>query len=128
MGQTNSEELRIQKLIARYLQFHSPLTDSKSHLDEDSLNAFVEGRLSPPESSSVLKHLVDCSFCLHITAELAMLECAFAEAEISAAAPAARKPEKVSDVLSGLLSKIFGTSDGAVFAHQEDKEETKKED
>ena len=33
------------------------------------------------------------------------------------------EPSRVSGVLSGLLSRIFGTSDGAVFAHNEEKDE-----
>ncbi|MGI9036331.1 MAG: hypothetical protein ACR2GD_09875 [Pyrinomonadaceae bacterium] len=128
MGNKNLEESKIQKLLKRYLQIRSAAADSQSHLDEDSLNAFVEGRLSRPESSFVLKHLVDCSFCLRVTAELARLEYEFADEKIPQIVSAG-KPEKISDVLSGLLSKIFGTSDGAVFAHQEDsKEETKTED
>jgi hypothetical protein len=43
------------------------------------------------------------------------------------------EPTKVSEVLSGLFSKIFGTTDGAVFAHnetegsEEDKDEEAKD-
>lgn len=125
-GKINLEESRIQTLVGRYLKYHSPTADLNQHLDEDSLNAFVEGRLSRPESSLILKHLTDCSFCLHVTAELARLESEFAMAETLADAPVQR-PEKISDVLSGLLSKIFGTSDGAVFAHQEDEKEKEPE-
>lgn len=132
MGKTNLEESKIQKLLERYLQFQSTTAGTQSHLDEDSLNSFVEGRLSKPESSLILGHLSRCSFCLHITAELAKLQYEFADEKAPrvAAAPA---PQKISEVLSGLLSKIFGTSDGAVFAHQEEKpegtgEEAKKEE
>lgn len=125
-GNINLEESRIQTLVERYLKYHSPTTDSNLHLDADSLNAFVEGRLSRPESSLILKHLTDCSFCLHVTAELARLEADFAANEMPTNA-LVQKPEKISDVLSGLLSKIFGTSDGAVFAHQEDEKEKEPE-
>ncbi|MGI8467478.1 MAG: hypothetical protein ACR2N3_03415 [Pyrinomonadaceae bacterium] len=129
MGKTNLEISKIQKLLARYLQSCSSTADSKSHLDEDSLSAFVEGRLSQPESSFILKHLTSCSFCLHIAAELAKFEYEFADEKIPVAVSPADKPEKISDVLNGLLSKFFGASDGAVFAHQEDaKEKAKKED
>ena len=129
MGKTILEESKIQKLLERYLQFQSATAGAQSHLDEDSLNSFVEGRLSRPEAAGVLNHLSRCSFCLHITAELARLENEFAE-EKAPEILAARQPEKISEVLSSLLSKIFGTSDGAVFAHQENKEEddSKKEE
>ncbi|MCC7307459.1 MAG: hypothetical protein IT173_07830, partial [Acidobacteria bacterium] len=42
-------------------------------------------------------------------------------AETPAVVPVAEtaEPRKVSEVLSGLISRIFGTTDGAVFAHEE---------
>lgn len=120
--QTSSEELRIQGLLDRYLRFRSTAANSAPHLDEDSLNAFVEGRLSRLEASPVIKHLIDCSFCLNVTAELVKLEFAFAdEATTDFASPAA-EPTKVSDVLNGLLARIFGSGGDAVFAHQENDE------
>ena len=127
MGQTNLEEKKIQNLLDRYLKL-CPAAESKSHLDEDFLNSFVEGRLSPPEASFVLKHLSRCSFCLHVTTELIRLEYEFTAEKSPVETEAAQNPAKISEVLSGLLSKIFGASDGAVFAHQEDKEESKKDD
>jgi hypothetical protein len=128
-GQVNSEELKIQGLLDRYLKFRSTTVNSEAHLDEDSLSAFVEGKLSQRELSPVIKHLIDCSFCLNVTAELTRLELAFADEElpVSVLAP---EPTKVADVLKGLLSRIFGMQDNAVMAHQEIKEEqeTKKEE
>jgi hypothetical protein len=120
-GQTNSEELKIQGLLDRYLKFRSLTVTSDAHLNEDSLNAFVEGRLSQRESSPLIKHLIDCSFCLNVTAELVKLELDFAD-EFQTISVAASEPAKVSDVLKGLLSRIFGPQDDAVFAHQETKE------
>ena len=127
-GQINSEEIRIQGLVDRYLKFRSSAATSQTHLDEDSLNAFVEGRLGEREISPVIKHLIDCSFCLNVTAELTKLEMAFAEEELPVSAPAS-EPAKVSDVLKGLLARIFGTQEGgaAVFAHEETKEEEEAE-
>jgi hypothetical protein len=125
--QTKSEELQIQGLLDRYLRFRSSTIDPGAHLDEDSLSAFVEGRLARRESSMILRHLADCSFCLHVTGELAKLEMAFSGEPVTASAPAA-EPTKISDVLSGLLSRIFGTqSDGAVFAHHESEENQETE-
>jgi hypothetical protein len=128
-GQLKSEELRIQGLLDQYLKFRSSATAPAAHLDEDSLNAFVEGRLGERELSPVIKHLIDCSFCLNVTAELTKLEMAFAEEEIPAAAPAT-EPTRVSDVLKGLLARIFGTQDAgaAVFALEDKKEEEQTEE
>lgn len=130
-GQISSEELKIQGLLDRYLQFrniNSNASASDNHLDEDSLTAFVEGKISEREMPFILKHLVDCSFCLHVTGELAKLSAEFSEDDFAVLEPT-KEPTKVADVLSGLLSRIFGTTDGAVFAHQEEeKEEDKKQD
>ncbi len=131
-GQVNSQELKIQGLLDRYLRFRSQAaaTNPGHHLDEDSLNAFVEGKLNSREASPVLKHLIDCSYCLNVTTELAKLEFDFAETGSGAATASIPelKPTKVSDVLNGLLSRIFGNQDNdAVFAHHqtEDNQETK---
>lgn len=124
-GQTNSEELKIQGLLDRYLRFRASSADAGAHLDEDALAAFTEGRLSPPESSLVIGHLLECSFCLHVSAELFKLEAALSEETPAPFAVAAAQPTKISDVLNNLLEKIFSGGD-AVFAHQED--ENKPED
>lgn len=126
-GQMNPQEIRIQGLLDRYLAARSDRStaDTSSHLDQDSLTAFVEGNLSKREAGPVVSHLVDCSFCRHITAELVRLDLEFAGEEI-ARPIASEEPSKISAVLNGLLSRIFGTADGAVFAHQESDEEEKE--
>ena len=129
-GQINADELKIQGLLDRFLKVRTAndsFRDNNQHLDEDSLTAFVEGRINERESPSLIKHLIDCSFCLHVTGELAKLNDAFAEDEVIVST-AAKEPTKVSEVLSGLLSRIFGTSDGAVFAHQQDDEKEENKD
>ena len=68
---------------------------------------------------------MDCSLCRHITAELVRLDLEFAGEEI-ARPIVSEEPSKISAVLNGLLSRIFGTADGAVFAHQESDEEEKE--
>jgi hypothetical protein len=56
------------------------------------------------------------------------MEMAFAEEmSITTAAIPANEPAKVSDVLKNLLSNIFGTRDGAVFAHSESEEKPEDE-
>ncbi len=126
-GQINSEELKIQGLLDRYVRFRSANNKfNDNHLDDDTLTAFVEGKLDVRESPAIIKHLVDCSFCLHVTGELAKMNTVFAEDEVMSSA-SETQPTKVSEVLSGLLSRIFGINDGAVFAHEE-KEDNKTEE
>lgn len=125
IGNIKAEDVKMQGLLDGYLKVRRSSTNSAakgSHLDEDSLAAFVEGNLNERESRPVVSHLIDCSFCRHITAELVRLDLAFAENEVISPMPENHQPAKVSTVLSGLLSRIFGTSDGAVFAHQEEDE------
>ncbi len=128
-GNLDTETLKIEELIGGYLK-HRPSKNITAalglHLDEDSLAAFVEGNLNEREARPVISHLVNCTFCRHITTELVRLDLAFAENDTFDPIIENREPSKVSEVLSGLLSRIFGTSDGAVFAHNE-KEEEKKE-
>lgn len=126
--QKGTEETRIQGLLDHYLAFRSSLKSSVGetslHLDEDSLAAFVEGGLTEREEGPLVRHLVDCGFCRNKTAELLTLNLELAADEATAPVQAA-EPSKISEVLSGLLSKIFGSADQAVFAHKENEDEKK---
>lgn len=129
-GKRNSEELRIQGLLDRYLNRQSAannLSTQENHLDEDSLTAFVEGNLSEREAKPMVSHLVDCSFCRHVTTELVKLDFAFADEQVHTVA-AESQPSKISEVLNGLLARIFGTGDSAVFAHHETEEKVETDE
>lgn len=123
----NQDERRIHGLLDQYLGFRSKTAQAPAdgHLDEDTITAFVEGSLTEREAAPIVRHLTECGFCLHVTSELARLDCAFAD-EPAPAAAAEPRPAKVSEVLSGLISRIFGSADGAVFAHED--RETDAED
>jgi hypothetical protein len=126
---TTTEDLMIQGLLGNYLRFRSSNESlhNDKHLDDDSLSAFVEGNLSERESTPIVSHLIDCSFCRHVTAELVKLDFAFAGEQVTM--PVIQSaPTSVSDVLNNLLSRIFGTSDSAVLAHQEPEEKEDEEE
>jgi hypothetical protein len=124
----NSHETLIQGMLSRYLpKRNAGFANIKGpHLDEDALAAFTEGTVNEREAGPMITHLVDCSFCRHVTADLIRLNAEFADETIPAVP--ASEPAGISEVLSGLFSKIFGTTDGAVFAHNEDEEEESSED
>lgn len=125
---TNPQDLKIQQIVGGFLRRRAPrdaYSLKSEHLDEDSFNAFVEGNVSEREARPILSHLVDCSFCRNVTAELIKLDYAFAEDEIRIS-ETSNAPVKVSEVLGNLLSRIFGQNDAAVFAHQESEEEIDK--
>lgn len=116
------DDERFRGLLERYLLLRSrngsPQT-ATGHLDEDSLTAFVEGNLTFRESDTAVGHLADCSFCRHKTSELARLNIALAEQDSPAIVSEVQEPAKVSEVLSGILSRLFGSGEAAVFAHEE---------
>jgi hypothetical protein len=96
---------------------------SGDHLDEDTLSAFVEGNLVQREEEMAVRHLVDCGFCRHASADLMRLQVAFAD-EIPTSYAVEPKPlSKVSEFLAGIIEKIAGSSEAAVFAHDEKKED-----
>jgi len=118
---TGPQDIQIQGILDRYMRSSIPgedITAQTEHLDDDSLTAFVEGNLRERETKPIVNHLVKCSFCRHVTAELIKLDFAFAEEEIQIVADNTQ-PSRISEVLSNLLSRIFGNNDGAVFAHEE---------
>lgn len=126
-GNTFLQDSQIQGLLANFLRLRSVTNKTENfgeqHLDEDTAAAFVEGNLNIRQSEPIVNHLVGCSFCRHITSELVKLDLAFAEIEPTRVAQEKSEPAKISEVLSGLLSRIFGSTDGAVFAHQETEKE-----
>ena len=121
-----AEETKMQGILAAYLTSRREVPAGSPHLDQDTLAAFSEGTLNERESGPVVSHLVDCSFCRHITAELVRLEFEFAEEPVAARADSS-EPTKISAVLSGLFEKIFGSAENAVLAHEEKKDDQEKE-
>ena len=129
-GKINPLDIKIQGLLDRFLKVRSvenAAFTSQDHLDEDTLSAFIEGNLKEREAKPIVSHLVDCSFCRNITTELVRLDLAFEAAPERETAVEAQ-PTKIADVLGGILNRIFGSNDGAVFAHQEDEEKDEKKD
>ena len=128
----DTNNAKIQGILARYLELRSAeqaRSEFSSHLDEDTLNAFTEGMISQREALPVVQHLGDCSFCRHRTVELVRLDMFFAEQdEPVTIRETANEPVSVSSVLSGILSRIFGSNDAAVFAHEEKKPEDDQAD
>lgn len=123
----NNTDERFQALLGGFLRGRSSNETSHDHLDEDTLSAFAEGNISKREATPIVSHLADCGFCRHITSELVRLDLAFAQTDSSALLVSDRAPAKVSEVLSGILSRIFGSADSAVFAHQEPEKEEEDE-
>ena len=133
MGSTEKTEkldARFEELLGRYLLLRSRGESPQhigDHMDEDTLSAFTEGNLTFRESDAAVTHLADCNFCRHKTAELVRLDLALAEPETAGSILNAREPAKVSEVIGGILSRLFGTGEAAVFAHEEKEGEEESE-
>lgn len=117
----------IKALLGGFLAARREANPAAGHIEQDTIAAFVEGNLSEREAAPVISHMADCGFCLHVSAELIRLDTAFAETPATVTETAS-EPGKISEVLSGLFAKIFGTSDGAVFAHHEEEKKEEQED
>lgn len=128
---SNKETEGIRRMVHQHLRRRAlvaPPMLAQSHLDEDALSAFVEGRLSEPESAPVVKHLVACSFCRNITAQLVRLDSEVGES-MQTAAPAQEEPGRIRRLLDDLASRVFASSDDeAVFAYHAPAEDFKKKD
>jgi len=67
----------VDRRLMTALAAEALLSTSEAHLDEDAINAFVEGRLGEDEASPIVSHLVACTFCRHATAQLIKFESEF---------------------------------------------------
>ena len=116
------ESAAIRRLIDLRLKarLREKTDSSVAHPDDDVVNAFVEGQLEDAESLSVIAHLVSCTTCLHLTAQLVRFEPDLDEV--------AR--DSVPEEPSGRLQRFFdrlatgvtpGIGEDAVFAYEEKK-------
>lgn len=96
----------------------------ESHLDEDTISAFVEGRLSAVESKPVLSHLTDCGSCRLVSAHLLRLENQIDD-EI-AASP--EEPGRLQAFISNLQSLVGSPGEDVVFAYQHPEAEEDREE
>jgi hypothetical protein len=86
---------------------------SDAHLDEDTICAFVEGRLEEAESAPVISHLVACAPCRHTTAQLIRLESQFSPENESTADEG---PRSLFERLAARVTPSF--EEDVVFAYQ----------
>jgi hypothetical protein len=121
----------MRRMIHQHLQRRAlvaPPMLSGGHLDEDALSAFIEGRLSEPESTPVISHLVYCGFCRRITAQLVRLESEMGGVETSAPIGSG-EPGRVRRLLQELAARVIPSADDeAVFAYHAPAEDFKRKD
>jgi len=104
-----------ERLKAR-LATESPSLET--HLDEDAICAFVEGRLEEAESAPVISHLIACAPCRQTTAQLVRFDSQFdPENELT---PLEDSPGRVRLLLDRLAARLAPPfEEDAVFAYQD---------
>ena len=129
----NREIEAMRRMIQQHLQTRAlaaPPMLKDVHLDEDALNAFVEGRLSQRESAPIIKHLVACGYCRQATSQLVRLETETVIA--SSQTPLAsqeEEPGRIRRLLEDLAARVLPSSEeDAVFAYHAPAEDFKPRD
>ena len=122
----------MRRMIHQHLQrsaMIAPPMLTDVHLDEDSLSAFIEGRLSEAESAPVVSHLVSCGFCRRITAQLVRLETETSASEINTPA-GTEEPGRIRRFLQDLAERVIPPADDeeAVFAYHAPAEDFRRKD
>lgn len=86
-----------------------------SHIDEDTIAAFVEGRLTDTECKPILSHLAACGLCRRASAQLVQLENQIDE-EVSTAGD--EEPGRLEALLSRLRAVVPSAGEEVVFAYE----------
>jgi len=95
---------------------------AQSHLDEDVITAFVEGRLVGDECQPVLAHLAACGACRRTSAQMVQMENQI-DAEVTGDIP--EEPSRLESLISRLGSILPSTGEDVVFAYQNPEEPPK---
>jgi hypothetical protein len=128
----NKEQARMRRMLDDHLRRRAslaPALSAGSHLDEDALSAFIEGRFSERESAPITRHLVSCGTCLNITAQLVRLDTELAGDVGVAPVAQAEEPGRIRRLLKDLASRVLpSTGDDAVFAYHAPADDFEKKD
>ena len=97
---------------------------NKPHLDEDTIAAFVEGRMLDNECQPVLAHLAACGACRRASAQMVQME---NQIDAEPASDAAEEPGRLESLLAKFGSLVPSTGEEVVFAYQNPEDEQKTE-
>ena len=87
-----------------------------SHIDEDTIAAFVEGRLGDTECTPVLSHLAACGLCRRTSAQFVQLENQIDDE--ASPVTGEEEPGRLEALLSRLRSAVPSGSEEVVFAYE----------
>jgi hypothetical protein len=96
-----------------------------AHIDEDTIAAFIEGRLAETECKPVLAHLAACGLCRRVSAQFVRLENQI-DAE-PATGTADEEPGRLEALLS-TFGSVVASNEEVVFAYQNPSEDDGSKD
>src|SRR5688500_14350867 len=91
---------------------------ASSHVDEDLIAAFVEGRLTDTECKPVLSHLAACGFCRRTSAQFVQLE---NQIDDDVSTVSEEEPGRLEALLSRLRSAVPSAREEVVFAYNSEE-------
>ena len=108
-------------MIHHRLKTYAEVETLHAHPDEDTICAFVEGRLEEAGSSQMVSHLIACGSCRRSTAQLTRLD---SQINPENDLPLREEgPGRVRLLLEGLASRIIPSNEeDVVFAYQNPSE------
>jgi hypothetical protein len=104
-------------MIHHRLKTYTEVEAPDAHPDEDTICAFVEGRLEEAGSLQMVSHLIACAPCRHTTAQLTRLDSQInGENDLTLQDEG---PGRVRLLLEGLASRVIPSAEeDVVFAYQ----------
>jgi anti-sigma factor ChrR (cupin superfamily) len=92
-----------------------------SHVDEDLIAAFVEGRLTDTECKPVLSHLAACGLCRRTSSQFVQLE---NQIDADIVTPADEEPGRLESLLARLREAVPSADEEVVFAYENPEDES----
>lgn len=91
----------------------------EDHPDEDTICAFIEGRLEEAGSSQMVSHLIACGSCRRITAQATRLDSQVNSEYNAPWEEAEAEPGHLRTILEGLAARVLPVAEeDVVFAYQ----------
>ena len=98
---------------------------AQPHLDEDTISAFIEGRLLDNECQPVLAHLAACGACRRASAQIVQLE---NQIDAEPASDVEEEPGRLESLFSKFGSLVPSAGEEVVFAYQNPEEDPKQDE
>lgn len=114
-------------MIHQRLRTNTAVEMVGDHPDEDTICAFIEGRLEEGASSEMVSHLIVCGSCRRTTAQATRLD---SQVPLEYDAPLEdESPGRLRSMLEGLAARVLPESEeDVVFAYQNPPDQETEED